>query len=76
MVWQIFILSYRDYDNYETTRGAAEFPDSLRKYTLMVLAICILHITTTAKELKPLINKKRQIVKLALNFLAGKHIKE
>ena len=47
--WQILTLGYRDYDDDETTRGAAQSADSLGKQPLVGLAVGILHITIPAK---------------------------
>ena len=71
LFWQILTLGYRDYNDDETTRGAAQSADSRGKQPLVGLAVGILHITMPAKGSKPSIWKRRQIVKMALEFLAG-----
>ena len=76
LFWQLLTLGYRDYDDDETTRGAAQSADSIGKHPLVGLVVGILHSTIPAKGRAPPISKRRQIVQMALDVLAGKHIKE
>ena len=45
LFWQIFIVGYRDDDDNETTRGAAQSADSVGKRPLVGLSVGILHFT-------------------------------
>ena len=76
LLWRIFTMDYRDDDDKETTRGAAQSADSIGKQPLVGLSVGILHITIPSKGSTPSISKRRHIVKLSLDFLAGLHIKE
>ena len=76
LFWQIFTVDYRDDDDKETTRGAAQSADSIGKRPLVGLSVRILHITVPSKGSSPTMSIRREIVKRALDFLAGLHSQE
>ena len=71
LFWQIFTVGYRDDDDKETTRGAAQSADSIGKRPLVGLSVRILHITIPSTGSSPSRSTRREIVKRALDFLAG-----
>ena len=76
LFWQIFTVGYRDDDDKETTRGAAQSADSIGKRPLVGLSVGILHITIPSTGSSPSRSTRREIVKRALDFLAGLHSQE
>ena len=49
LFWQMFTVDYRDDDDKETTRGAAQPADSIGKKSVVGLSVGILHITMPPK---------------------------
>ena len=76
LFWQIFTMGYRDDDDKETTRGASQSADSIGKRPLVGLSVGILHITIPSTGSSPGLSARREIVKRALDFLAGLHSQE
>ena len=71
LFWQTFTVDYRDDDDKETTRRAAQPADSIGKKPLVGFSVGILHITIPSAGSSPSRNTRREIVKRALDFLAG-----
>lgn len=76
LFWQMFTVDYRDDDDKDTTRGAAQPADSICKKPMLGLSVGILHITIPSKGSSPSMGTRREIVERALDFLAGLHSQE
>ena len=68
---QILTVGYRDDDDNATTRGAAQSADSIGKRPLVGLSVGILHITIPSTGSSPSRSTRCEIVKRAIDFLAG-----
>ena len=73
LFWQIFTVGYRDDDDKETTRGAAQSAVSIVRRPLLSLFVGILRITILSKGSLTATSIRREIAKPALDFLAGLH---